>query len=322
MNLTEAAIEYSRKHPNVVPSEIAKRIGCSERTARRAKKAARDMESLLCSDDSTYNHMLDHMVGFKASTIPIQYRRILAHLVKHTEIALSRVPKIEIKHDKTGKESANLLISDLHTGKQVFDDSGFCLYNKDILAFKLSVLKERVVKLLTKHLRINTLDEFNVLILGDIVDGSGIYPGQELNQDLTWIIDQIGLAVAGIWDLILSILALGLSVNIYAVPGNHGRQGKDTPLQNNYDFVVYQQLYMLAIDNKKINVAYSMGTPYLNVNIKGLKVHLRHVAPPQTETPAARAKFGGWQGIHDWDLICSAHLHHPGTGTYLKYPKL
>ena len=317
MNLTEAAIEYSRKHPDVIPSEIAKRIGCSARTARRAVQTARDMEILLCSDDLVNEHMLDQMVGFKKSTIPMKYRRVLANIVKHTEMALSRVPSIQFKHKKNGKESANLLISDLHAGKQVYDDSGNCLYNKDILAFKLAVLKKRVVKLLTKHLRINTIDEFNILLLGDIVDGSGIYPNQELNQDLTWIVDQIALAVAGIWDLVLAILDIGLTVNIQAVPGNHGRQGKETPLQNNYDYIVYQHLYMMSMDNKKINANYSMGTPYLNVEIKGWKVHLRHIAPAQTETPAAMAKIGGWKGIHNWDVLCYAHLHHPGSGTYL-----
>ena len=324
MNLTEAAIEYSRKHPDVIPSEIAKRIGCSGRTARRAVQTARDMEILLCSDDMVNEHMLDQMVGFKKSTIPMKYRRVLANIVKHTEMALSRVPNINLKHSRTSKESANLLISDFHTGKQVFDDVGNCLYNKDIVAFKFAALKGKVIELLTEHLKIERIDQFNVLILGDIVDGSGIYPNQELNQDLTWIIDQIALAVAGIWDIVLAVRNIGLPVNIYGVPGNHGRQGKEAPLQNNFDYMVYQQLYMLANfgKEKQVFATYSKGTPYLNLEIKGWRTHIRHIAPAQTETPAARAKFGGWQGIHKWDIICYAHLHHPGAGTYLKKPTI
>ena len=317
--ISQTRAEQARQLRSIVVSDaqVAEAMGVSESTVRRYLRIAQQRDIKFTADEAI-DQMLDNMVGFKKSSVPIHYRRIIANLVKHTELALSRVPKVEIKHDAKGKESANLLISDLHTGKQVYDDSGNCLYNKDILAFKLSVLRERVVKLLTKHLRINTLDEFNILLLGDIVDGSGIYPNQELNQDLTWIIDQIALAVAGIWDLVLAILAVGLTVNIYAVPGNHGRQGKETPLQNNFDYIVYQQLYMLAMGNEKVNVNYSMGTPYLNVGVKGWKVHLRHIAPAQTETPAARAKIGGWRGIHGWDILCYAHLHHPGTGTYLE----
>jgi len=42
-----------------------------------------------------------------------------------------------------------------------------------------------------------------------------------------------------------------------------------------------------------MDVEYSAATDYLNFNVKGHKVHMRHEASTQTETPSARAKFGG-----------------------------
>ncbi|MBI5846060.1 MAG: hypothetical protein HZB23_15490 [Deltaproteobacteria bacterium] len=120
-------------------------------------------------------------------------------------------------------------------------------------------------------------------------------------------------------DIIKGVRALGLPVHVRGCRGNHGRQNKYAPMENNYDFIVMQMLRMLSYyeDPTGTSVEYATTTPYLNFKIKGWNIHLRHEAPVQTETPAARAKFGGWKAIHDFDVMVYGHRHHPGNGTYL-----
>ena len=77
-------------------------------------------------------------------------------------------------------------------------------------------------------------------------DGAGIYPGQELNQELTCYVPQISLAVACIWDLVTEIRNRKLPVRIKGVRGNQGRQYKYANAANNFDYIVLQILYMLA----------------------------------------------------------------------------
>jgi hypothetical protein len=257
------------------------------------------------------------MAGLQKTQLPKKYREMIGNLVAHMEMALERRPVIQLEKNNE-KEAAVLLVSDLHAGKRTYDDKGNCTYNQDICAFRLSLLKQRVINLLTNHLQLETIDEFYILFLGDLIDGSGIYPGQELHQDISCVSDQICLAAAGGWDLAKSVSELGLKTRMFGVLGNHGRQHKYAPAVNNFDLLVYQILYMLSYyDNSGITMDYATNTPYLNIKVKGHNIHMRHQAPPQPETPAARAKFGGWYGIHNFDFITSAHLHHKNNGTHL-----
>jgi predicted phosphodiesterase len=123
--------------------------------------------------------------------------------------------------------------------------------------------------------------------------------------------------VAGIWELVREVLNLGLAVKIWGVRGNHGRQGKYAPADNNFDYLVFQMLRLLAYyEAPAVGIKYATNTDYLNCEIKGRKIHLRHIAPPQAETAAGRAKWGGWQNIHDYEIACFGHLHHPGNMTW------
>lgn len=270
-------------------------------------------------------HKLCLMTGLKKAHLPLRYREHVASMVMGVERWLQELPKIVIPGGYPDKEAAVLMVSDLHSGRHHFDDQGVATYDKDISAFRLALLKEKVIHIVEKNLRKDKIDEFWILLLGDIVDGSGIYPNQELNQDMQAVQPQVSLAAAGIWDIARTVREeLGYPVKIRGIRGNHGRQGKYAPAENNFDFMVYQTLKMLAHyeDREGVNVEYSTTTDYLNVVIKGQRGHMRHEAPPQTETPAARAKFGGWREKHKWDFICYGHLHHPGSGTYMGYDAL
>lgn len=270
-------------------------------------------------------HKLALMTGLKRSHLPIKQREHIANMVMGVEAWLQELPEVQIRHNDETKEAAVLMISDLHSGKKHYDDQGNTTYDKDTLARRLSELKSKVIHLIKRNLRPEKIDEFWILLIGDIVDGSGIYPNQELNQDLHAVQPQVSLAAAGIWDIVRTVRReLGYPVRIRGVRGNHGAQGKYAPAANNFDFMVYQALKMLAHyeDPEGVEVIYSTTTEYLNFEIKGHRGHIRHMAPTQTETAAARAKFGGWRETHKWDFMCYGHKHHPGNGTYMGFDTL
>jgi len=106
--------------------------------------------------------------------------------------------------------------------------------------------------------------------------------------------------------------------------GNHGRVRKDAHPKTNWDLM---GLYILKIlndfsDVKNVQVNFS-GGKYRNFTIKGHKFHMRHhIDTAQTETPSARAKLGGWEYMHDYDVAICAHLHNPVVMRYMDKPVL
>lgn len=302
---------------------IEKHIGWNFAKQQAAMILAKDApEEVLVSRPTTVSaddhDRLAIMAGLKKTGLPPKFRLILANLVMETEHSLLKLPRYSLPEPTTDHESAVLLLSDLHSGKSVFDDQGKCLYNQDIMTFRMGLVKEQLCRIIDERVAMKRLDQFVLAMIGDIVDGAGVYPGQELNQDLTCYVPQICLVAACIWDLILEIRRRGIPVWIKGVRGNHGRQYKYANAQNNFDYLVLQLLYMMAYtyDREGISVEYG-NSPYMNFEVKGYRCHIRHEAPVQTETPAARAKFNGWRAMHDFDLIFYGHMHHPGNGSVL-----
>jgi len=229
MNKRDVVLRMLAEAPGISTNQIHNTTGISRRHIRRIKNSLvepkpeeKKISAPVQSDTEDKLIKLYKMTGFKKSSLPVKYRLMVADLVMEIENNLNRKIDIEIKSDSRN-QAAVLLLSDIHAGKRVHDDKGNIIYDRNVCAYRLSLLKARTIHLLTKHLHLERFDEFAILLLGDIIDGSGIYPNQELNQDLSCFTDQIALAVAGIWDLILDIAKLGLKISIYGCPGNHGR---------------------------------------------------------------------------------------------------
>lgn len=266
----------------------------------------------------------NRLAGLDFTRIPLKEKRFLAQLIAETHLRVSQFPRPIFPADDPKKEAAVLLLSDHHFGKKVVDDKGNILYNRDISKYRVGqLLPARTIKLLTRYLNPNEIDEVHVLLLGDIVDGHGIYVGQELNQDVHSFVDQVADATSCIWNLITQLASTPQSWPIYVrgVRGNHGRQHKYAMLENNFDYLVLQNLKMLAHyeGEGKIDVDYG-SEAYYNHVIKGWNVLMRHEAPEQPETPARKAKFAGWKDIHDFDIMTYGHKHHPANTAYMDNP--
>lgn len=153
------------------------------------------------------------------------------------------------------KESAVLCISDAHIGKQTPK------YNVRVAM--------KVIELVAKKLeRIAELvqdgyewDEVVLCFLGDILDGSEIFPGQATVQDIPNVLTQ-AIAAAHIFvPLISSALEVAPTVRVVGVAGNHGRSGKHAAEAANWDIVFYQQLQAIAQARYRNRVSFDFNVP-------------------------------------------------------------
>jgi len=139
-------------------------------------------------------------------------------------------------------EEMVLLWSDSQIGQFVDqkESGGLGSYNVDVFLERLEFLKVSLKKIYEIHLDNTPYPVFNIFFLGDLVEGSTIFPGQERQTDL-YLVEQVIFAVDKIAEFIAWVAALyPWQVCCYGVVGNHGRIGKkgeQSPM-NNMDYLV------------------------------------------------------------------------------------
>jgi len=139
-------------------------------------------------------------------------------------------------------EEAVLMWSDSQIGQFVDqkESGGLGSYSVDIFLQRLEFLKVSLKKIFEIHLDNTPYPVFNIFFLGDIIEGSTIFPGQDRQTDLH-AVEQVIFAVNKIAEFVAWVAALyPWDVKCYSVVGNHGRIGKkgeQSPL-NNLDMLV------------------------------------------------------------------------------------
>jgi predicted phosphodiesterase len=221
----------------------------------------------------------------------------------------NRWPAVQLE-ENSDNESLVVLLSDFHVGKVVQDESSRCLFDVAKAIVRIDSLRETVWQILVKNMLV---DEVVLILAGDLVDGEGIYPGQEMHLEVH-VADQIKAVTTSLWKLITD-LSGELKVRVVTCRGNHGRTGLSD--EANWDNIVYQQLEILADMQNDSHLA--VKNLYGNFNtfeVRGWKGLVRHNAPMQADTGAAIAKFAGWHSIHQYDFLCYGHWHHWGVMTW------
>lgn len=114
-------------------------------------------------------------------------------------------------------------------------------------SYSTDVAIERVHTVVNKVRRITEIQRADhpvphcvVLFGGDMVEGQGIFPGQAHETDSTSY-QQLFVATRLMTDVVLSLLEDFDTVEVYAVPGNHGRLGRkgDEARETNLDNIAY-----------------------------------------------------------------------------------
>jgi hypothetical protein len=186
-------------------------------------------------------------------------------------------------------EEMVLLWSDTHIGSylEVEEAGGLGEYSVDVFNKRLAYLQRSLESIVEIHTSLAPCPAFNIFFLGDIIDGTTIFPGQQRQTDLHTV-KQAMHAVAKIGDFLAWLACLKpWQVNCYCIVGNHGRvgrKGEEAPL-NNIEFLLY---HFLAERLKEFpNISFNIpDTWFMVAERMGHRFLLQH-----------GDDIGGWAGI-------------------------
>jgi len=233
-----------------------------------------------------------------------------------------------------GTETFNLILSDLHFGdvveKEFWDDDAgeyqtHKLYSSDIAANLIQRFAEKALSIKRMMESTVTFDDCTLYILGDIATGDGIYEGQwkHIDQGLN---EQVEQSVSALYQLCVTLAEEFETLQIRAIPGNHGTDKPSAAIGANTDVLTYGWLDDRLRDSGYDNVDYKYAEArnQLNTTVRGWKVHLRHgdnSRPHVDKTSKSRADWRGWQNETSFDLSMKGHHHSPNyTKVLNKYP--
>jgi hypothetical protein len=147
------------------------------------------------------------------------------------------------------------LLSDLQTGKVTPD------YNTEVCRERVMRYAEKIVRIANVQRADHPVRHCVVPMLGDMVEGVDIFPGQQ------WLIDstlyrQVFESTPGIVvDFLRYLLANFDTVTVEAVQGNHGRIGRKGMFgpEDNSDRMVYRVINLMLRDEPRLT--FNMADP-------------------------------------------------------------
>ena len=237
---------------------------------------------------------------------------------------LKRAKPKTVKLSKHG-QSLVILLSDLHYGKRIVTKSGKVIFDSEIAHKRIAQeMPAQIIDFVGQMKNPELVEEVVFILAGDMVDNDIIYPIQRLQIDsgvaeqFAGVINALLEMVVKVKDSISLLAKKPIHVRIDGLTGNHGRATKDSETAVcSWDTAVYAALDMAFrhAKEKDVTVHYSLDDFSL-VNIRGHRGLITHSAPPQSESPSAKKKFGGWYEIFDYDFMAYGDLHHWGISCY------
>lgn len=284
--------------------------------SQEARDAIDDVLALRDEQFSTVSppNILSSAEKAAATTKRRSFIRDLSASLKEMRNETPRTSSVSTKKATGDKESLVIVLSDNHIGRTFHDPNTHNeIYNMEIGLSRLKSTPDKILDLLTPDQK-NNIDEVVLLLIGDHVDGEGIFPGQELHLE-EHAAEQVKQTTKGFWEVIKKIRANFPLVRVITTKGNHGRAGLSA--ESNWDNMLFQQLELLVDleEDPNLTIKNRYGD-YNTCEIKGWKGLLRHKASPHADSPSGIAKFAGWYGIHQWDFVAYGHFHHWGVMTW------
>lgn len=158
-----------------------------------------------------------------------------------SQIRISPVkPPKAMKSGKGKPEVALALLSDTQTGKITPD------YNSDVCKERVALYAEKIIKLTQIQEAHHPVRHCVVAILGDVVEGVDIFPGQQWLIDSTLYKQVFNTTPTFIVEFIRTLLTYFDTVHVECVQGNHGRLGRKGMFgpEDNADKMVYRIVEM------------------------------------------------------------------------------
>lgn len=222
---------------------------------------------------------------------------------------------------ESGNEDWVTVMTDLHAGDIVRDDSGNVIYETAEIPNIIDYITEQSLNLADKHG--SNYDTNHVLWEGDFLTNEGIYEGQFEDLD-AWLSEQHDVLIEPLVRQLKAFSGRFDNVNVVCQVGNHGKhRASGVSKQANADLILYKSVRNTVAQIQQHsglleNVNFQIGeaTPYKNFDMRGGKLtgHLRHGQhrKPQAETSARKKEWQGTLIDHDFDVAYIGHYHISG----------
>lgn len=230
------------------------------------------------------------------------------------------VPRVKvpakIRKGSGTPEVAIALLSDLQTGKITPD------YNSEVCRERVMRYADKIVKITNVQRHDHPVDHCVVPMLGDFVEGTDIFPGQQWLLDSTLYRQIFETTPSIVMDFLRVLLANFETVTVEAVQGNHGRIGRRGVFgpEDNADRMVYKLISMLMRDEPRLvfNMADPVGERawYKVMSVGNYRAMLIH--GDQVKGSMGYPFYGYGKKIHAWasggipedfDDLMSGHFH-------------
>ena len=192
------------------------------RTLRQLEKSKRSQDELV---EAVYQAAKDAAMGMNIAPVP--------------------TPKPDKR--KLAPEAAILMLADWQVGKVT------PTYSSDVAAERVKILTRKVQKLVAIQRADHPVKELHIFLLGDLVEGEDIFPGQAhlIDGGLYSQIFQTAEMLAG---LVRTLAAEFETVNVVGVIGNHGRMGRFGSVrpESNADAIAYRTASMIVANEPRI----------------------------------------------------------------------
>jgi hypothetical protein len=144
-------------------------------------------------------------------------------------------------------ETAILILSDWQLGKVT------PTYNTEIGAARIKLLAEKVKRLVEIQRTAHPVRELRIYLLGDLVEGEDIFPGQSHLID-SGLYGQMFSGAEILANLVRDMLQCFEKVRVVGVIGNHGRLGRYGTFrpESNADAMMYKIAKMAVGEDKRL----------------------------------------------------------------------
>ncbi|TMI27418.1 DNA-directed DNA polymerase II small subunit [Candidatus Bathyarchaeota archaeon] len=249
----------------------------------------------------------------------LETRKSSGELLVAEKIVLPEIP--EHRPHLSDEEVYAALISDVHVGSKVFLEDAF----RRVLAWlkgDWGVSYEREIADRVKY----------VIICGDLVDGIGVYPRQEIDLAITDIYEQYRVAAR-------LVAEIPEHMEVVLIPGNHDavRQALPQPMiPRDFAGPVYDARRVVSLGDPAelrlhgVNFLLYHGTSLMDIisSVPGMdyqrpqemmeyQLRMRHLAPEYgKQTPIGPEQEDFLVVDRVPDVFQSGHIHVPGTSVY------
>jgi len=319
----EEAFVIERSNSGEKPSKIVKKLNKRFKTERSRKSVAHKIDSMRSYDEISAtdllirsNQNLQSQLAKEKEKTQVLIDTVHGSLAK-LRVGVVKAPKMnKTKHD----EEMHLLRSDAHVGKVVTSSltQGIGDYNTERYIERLHRWRDKVLLFKSQDKGLG-LNKCVISHLGDQVDNETIYPGHSFHIDMP-VVDQVMVSLESEYRVLLELAQVFNKIEIFCVPGNHGRPGKkgENHPKSTWDYIFYKFLKILTANQPNIEIFISEG-PSIVVQHHNFNFFYSHgsnvrffVGMPWYGIDRNFRRLSNLYGMV-FDYQCLGHVHTPST---------